>query len=264
MTSKTSWGKVGGWYHELLQGEGTYQSDLILPNILRILEIKEGETILDLACGDGFFSREYIKHKADVIGVDIASELIKIARLQNPEASSNGGQAKENSSKSIQFHVSEADDLKFIKDSSIDKISIILAIQNIENMQGVWNECKRVLKDKGKLCVVLNHPAFRIPKKSSWGFDAENDIQYRRVDAYMSSSKEIIEMEPGKSGGEKTVSFHRPLQMYFKSLVKAGFLVSRFEEWTSSKKSQEGPRRVAEDRSRKEIPLFLMIEAINK
>ena len=59
-----------------------------------------------------------------------------------------------------------------------------------------------------------------------------------------------------------TISFHRPLQVYFKSLAKHGFLVRRLEEWVSHKQSQRGARGATEDRARKEIPLFLMMEAL--
>jgi hypothetical protein len=54
-----------------------------------------------------------------------------------------------------------------------------------------------------------------------------------------------------------TVSFHRPLQFYFKIFSKLGFAVERLEEWNSNKKSEAGPRAKAEDKARKEIPLFL-------
>ena len=59
-----------------------------------------------------------------------------------------------------------------------------------------------------------------------------------------------------------TVSFHRPLQVYFKALIKNSFLVGRLEEWNSNKKSETGPRQKAEDKARQEIPLFMLIEAV--
>ena len=59
-----------------------------------------------------------------------------------------------------------------------------------------------------------------------------------------------------------TVSFHRPLQIYFKDLKNTGFLISGFEEWISNKKSQIGPKQKAEDVARKEIPMFAYIEAV--
>jgi len=250
MSKDTSWGKVGNWYHELLSEEGTYQSEVILSNILRLLHIQKGETVLDLACGEGFFSREYEKAGAKVIGVDIAPELIEIAKKNSPSG--------------IQFVKSPADDLSFLSAEAVGKITIILALQNIENFQGVFKECHRVLQKNGKMFLVLNHPAFRIPKKSSWGFDEESNIQYRRIDAYLGESSEEIDMEPGKKNGKKTVSFHRSLQTYCKAFEKSGFCLARLEEWTSHKISEEGPRKAAEDRARREIPIFMMMELMKK
>ena len=119
-----------------------------------------------------------------------------------------------------------------------------------------------MLKPTGKLFLVLNHPAFRIPKQSSWEWEEKNKAQYRRINEYLSESKIKIEMHPGDNPEEKTISFHRPLQYYFKLLGKNGFAVNRLEEWNSHRKSQPGPRAKAEDKARKEIPLFLFLEAI--
>ena len=245
----TSWGKVADWYDEMLdEKDNTYQKNVILPNILRLMDIKKGEIILDLACGSGFFSREFFKKGAKVVGVDISAELIDIAKKKSP--------------KEIEYHVLSADKLASVEEKSVDKIAVILAIQNIENISGVFSECNRVLKNGGKIFLVMNHPAFRIPKLSGWTFDDKNKIQYRRIDEYMSELKSKIEMHPGKDKSERTVSFHRPLQYYFKMLKKNRFCVSGLEEWISDKKSQPGPRAIAEDKARKEFPLFLFIEAI--
>jgi hypothetical protein len=108
----------------------------------------------------------------------------------------------------------------------------------------------------------LNHPAFRIPDHSSWQFDEEHNIQFRRIDTYMSETEKKIDMTPGtRKLDEKnfTVSFHRPLQYYAKAFTNAGFTMTRLEEWISPKRSQEGPRKKAEDHARKEFPLFLCL-----
>jgi ubiquinone/menaquinone biosynthesis C-methylase UbiE len=242
----TSWNAVANWYDDLLLGgEGTYQKDLILPNLLRLMEIKRGEKILDLACGQGFFAREFAVAGGEVFGADSASELIKMA--------------KENSRKEIKFFTAMADKLDFLPNESVDKITIVLAIQNIENVGDVFKECRRVLKSDGKMFLVMNHPSFRIPKKSSWGFDEKEKIQYRRVGEYLSESSFEIKMKPSDPNSPITFSFHRPLQFYFKSLEKNGFATVRLEEWNSKKESQNGPRKLAEDKARKEIPLFLFL-----
>lgn len=248
---ETSWGKVAEWYDDLLSTDGdSYQAKVILPNLTRRLEPKKGKMILDLACGQGFFTREWVKAGATVVASDIAAPLIDIAKKQSPQPNA--------------YHVAPAHDISFVASNSLDAVTIILALQNIENLSAVCVEVARVLKPGGNFYIVLNHPAFRIPKQSSWDWDEKAKKQYRRIDAYMSESKSSIDMNPGtkeQSGKEHTVSFHRPLQVYAKLLGKAGFGITHIEEWISHKMSKPGPRGEEENRTRKEIPMFLLLEA---
>lgn len=248
MKKDTSWNGVAKWYDELLENtSGTYQTELILPNLVRLVQPKKGVHILDLACGQGFFSRAFAQAGAAVVGIDSSKRLIEFAKAHSP--------------KSITYHVGHADALTHCVDQSMDVVVIVLAIQNIENINGVFAECKRALKPNGRVLMVLNHPAFRIPKASDWEHDKTTHVMYRRIAGYLVERKIEIDMHPGKKPSEKTVSFHRPLQVYSKALAKSGFAISRLEEWDSHKKSLPGPRQKAEDNARKEIPLFLLIEA---
>lgn len=248
MQKKTSWGNVAAWYHELLKsGKGTFQHDVILPNVLRLLGAKKGEMILDLACGPGFFAREFAKSGANIVGIDISEELIAFAKKEV---------------RGVEFFAASADNIPMVKDKSVDTVTIILALQNIENMTGVFAECSRVLKPNGRLLIVLNHPAFRVPKASEWGWDEKLSAQYRRVDAYMSEARVKIDMHPGDDPSIHTWSFHRPLQVYMKALSKSGFCISRMEEWISNRQGPKGKRFAASEKARKEIPLFLFLEAV--
>jgi SAM-dependent methyltransferase len=240
----TSWGEEAKWYNELLEnGKDTYQSEVILPNLLRLVKPEKGMVVADIACGQGYFSRQFAAAGALVIGSDVSAELIRIA------TESAGGP---------EYHNVPADNLSFIKNSSVNVATIVLAIQNIEHVAAVFAEASRILRKDGKLFVVLNHPAFRIPKKSGWGWDEEG-VQYRKVDGYMSESRTEIDMHPGSLEKSATVSFHRPLQYYFKALEKTGLVVSRMEEWISHKTST-GPRAPFENKARNEIPMFMMLE----
>lgn len=246
MKRETSWGEVADWYDEYLQDEDSYQAKVIAPNLMRVLALKKGECVLDLACGQGYFSKLFAEAGASVVGADISPELIALAKKQIPQAA---------------FHATPAHTLPFASNASFDAVVIVLAIQNIENMGEVFAEVRRVLAPQGRFVLVMNHPAFRIPKRSSWGWDEQEKKQYRRLDGYLSQSTTPILMHPGEEGGEETVSYHRSLQDIFKSLTKNGFAVTRLEEWISHKKSEPGPRQQVEDRARKEFPLFLMLEA---
>jgi len=245
MKKNTSWGNVATWYKDHLLAEDSYHAQVIAPNLTRVIDIKPEEKILDLACGTGYFSEIFQSRGAQVFGVDISPELIALA--------------KRHASSQITFSVAPAHETK-LPSNSFDKIACVLAMQNIKEVREVLAECKRILKKSGKLYIVINHPAFRIPQTSSWGW--ENEKQYRRLDGYMSEKTVEIVMNPGKAKSEKTVSFHRPLQYYSKLLQANGLAITRIEEWISHRESEKGPRQKEEDRMRKEIPLFMLIEVM--
>lgn len=241
-----SWGSVALWYEKHLSEADTYHNKVVLPNLVRLVAPKRGESVVDVACGTGFFSAVFAKEGAQVTGIDVSEELIAIARKHAP---------------AVSFHVASAENFSIVAEHSKDKVVIVLAIQNIEHANKVFAEAFRVLKQGGTLHMVMNHPAFRIPKRSSWEYDEKKKVQYRRVNEYLSESKSVIEMHPGKANSPQTISYHRPLQYYFKLLQKAGFVVERLEEWTSHKESTSGPRAKAENEARKEFPLFLYLGA---
>lgn len=245
MKKDTSWGNVADWYAGHVEGGDSYHKNVILPNLIRMMDIKVGKRVLDLACGSGFFAHEFYKAGAIVSGIDISPELIEIAQKKYPK---------------ITFSVGTAKHFAQIPKQSIDIVTIVLAIQNIREVKETLAECARVLIPGGKIYIVMNHPAFRIPGASSWGF--EKSKMYRRIDEYLSEKTIPIEMHPGSKPHEKTISFHRSLQYYFKLIGNAGLAVTRLEEWISHRKSEAGPRQKEEDRTRKEIPLFMALELI--
>lgn len=243
----TSWGEVARWYEEHLAQGGTYQETVIAPNSIRLLAPLKRKPILEIGCGEGYFTRLLTAEGHSVVGADISPELIKKARDHDDQ---------------ISYHTAPAERLTFAADGVFSAVLAILALQNMERIELAFLESARVLAPRGRFIAVLNHPAFRIPKRSSWGYDEKEHIQYRRLDGYLSAAQASIDMAPGKHGGVRTCSFHRSLQDYSKALCAAGFAILRIEEWISPKISEPGPRAAAEDRARKEFPLFMMIEAL--
>ena len=248
----TSWGSVAEWYDShLLNLSDTYHEKVIMPRLFRMMGDVVNKNVLDLACGQGHLSRVLTKGGARVTGIDISAELISFAEIKNEEEKVN-----------VKYFATPSDDLSMIPNISQDDIICVLAIQNIEKVSETIKECSRVLRKNGRLFIVINHPSFRIPQSTFWGYDEVSGTQFRRVDKYLSEAKIKIDMNPGQTTGKKfTVSFHRPLQFYSKILEKNNFAITRLEEWESHKKSAHGPRQKAEDTARKEIPMFMCIEA---
>jgi ubiquinone/menaquinone biosynthesis C-methylase UbiE len=244
----TLWDQASRWYDSLVGAQGTdFQKDIIMPGVFRLLDVKKKDKVLDLACGQGVFSRYLSQKGINVEGLDSSSELLKHARSRSND--------------SIRYHVGDAGDAKNFEVDRFDGIACLMAIQNIEKMDLLFTSAARWLKVGKCFVIVMTHPCFRIPRQTHWGWDEEKKIEYRRVDHYLTEANVPILTPPFADPDSFTLTYHRPMQSYIEALVKAGFCVDAMEEWISNKKSQPGKRAKAENRARKEIPLFLALRA---
>jgi hypothetical protein len=86
-------------------------------------------------------------------------------------------------------------------------------------------------------------------------------MEYRRIDHYTSELQIPILTPPMAQSKIYTQTWHRPLEKYVQALTGAGLVIDGLEEWISNKESRPGKRAKAENRARREIPLFLAIRA---
>ena len=61
-----------------------YQRSLIFPGAFRMLAVKKGDRVLDLACGPGAFSRYMSKKGMRVEGLDASEQLLSYAAARSP------------------------------------------------------------------------------------------------------------------------------------------------------------------------------------
>lgn len=244
--AETSWENSHSWYDKTVGEKGHYyHQSVIFPKALKLLELKKGDKLLDLACGQGVLSRQ-LPLQVGYLGVDASTSLIK--------------QAKHYAS-TRNFLVGDVTQTLKTPEKDFSHATIILALQNIEHPQLVLRNASNHLKSQGKLLIVLNHPCFRIPRQSSWGIDEAKKLQYRRVDRYLSPLKIPIQTHPGRQkDSQETWSFHHSLSDYSLWLKEEGFSIELIEEWVSDKQSTGGHAKM-ENRSRAEFPLFLTILA---
>ncbi len=249
----TAWTAEADWYDQLVGDEGSeFHQHVIHPGVLRLLQVQTGETVLDVGCGQGVLCRLLHARGAQVTGVDLSRPMLEIARQRSDPAIEfihlDAAALKESPSLRGRFHAAVS----------------VLALQNISELKATLAGMAQCLlpAPTSRLVLVLNHPAFRIPRATSWGWDDGEGKQYRRVDHYLLPRREPIVTHPGKAPGRYTWSFHRPLQDYVKALRQVGLAVDALEEWASHKHSDSGPRAKAENVARKEIPMFMALRAV--
>lgn len=243
-----SWEHVANWYDSLIGEKGGYfHQHVIFPKTAKLLKLKEGQTVLDLACGQGAFARILAEKNVSVVGVDASSQLIQRAK-----------QYEHN--KKIEYIVDDARTLQKIGTQEFDSVVSILAVQNIDPIDQMFARIHGFLKENGKFVFVILHPAFRSPRITGWGEDEQRKLQFRRVDRYKSEMKIPIAMHPGRENGPVTWTYHRPLETYVTLLRQAHMSIDAIEEWVSDKQSV-GKKGKQENLAREEIPMFMAIRA---
>jgi len=222
---------------------------VVNPGVLKLLAPAKGKQYLDIACGEGAFTRLLVKGGVRAFGFDASPSLIERAQRLAPT--------------NAKYAVGDATNFsKLCRGMKFDGAACLLAIQNIDPIAPVFRDAAATLALGAPLVIVMNHPSFRIPRQSAWGYEDARQIQYRRIDMYMSPLKIPILAHPGADRSIKTVSYHRPLSAYVNALGANGFAVDALEEWTSNRVSDSGPKAKAENRARQEFPMFLAIRAI--
>jgi ubiquinone/menaquinone biosynthesis C-methylase UbiE len=246
---RTDWGEVASWYDQLVGESGSeYHREVVIPGTLRLLALQPGEAAVDIACGQGVLCRVLNERGVQATGVDAAAELIAAARQRSGEA--------------IRYVIGDARSLSFLPAGRFTAAACVLAIQNIHPIVPVFAAVARILAPGGRFVLVMMHPAFRGTKETSWGWDEQNEVQFRRVDRYLTPRKTPIVTHPGSAPDQYTWTFHKPIGEYVRALRNAGLLIDSLEEWPSHKTSSPGPRAAAENLARKEIPMFMALRAI--
>ena len=118
-------------------------------NILEWLDPKEGERILDIACGAGELSLKIAENGCEVYGVDRSVNAINSAKL-----------LAEREKIECEFKVGNAEDLPY-PDGYFDKVVCSSALEHFKDDVKALKEMSRVLKQN--VSVVLTTDSFNYP-----------------------------------------------------------------------------------------------------
>lgn len=110
--------------------------------IIKKAVLREGDNILDVACGNGRLLGELSKKaRVNAFGIDISQSMITVARERYPNCT---------------FAVSPCTPLGF-ENESMDVITVSCAFHHFETPQAFANECMRVLKKNGRVFIAEPH-----------------------------------------------------------------------------------------------------------
>jgi SAM-dependent methyltransferase len=248
----TGWDPVAAWYDKLVGESGSdYHQNVILPATLRLLAPRAGESVIDVCCGQGVLVKPLLA--ADIgrfTGVDASQRLIAAAK------SRHGNDPR------VTLLTADACQPGPWADGSHDAATCLMAVHDVPDPAAMFANIAKSLKPGGRVVIVMMHPCFRIPRQSHWGWDADQKIQYRRLDGYGSPLEIEITTHPGRDTGTRTVFHHRPLADLLTAVGQGGLAVTACEELYSHRRSQIGPFSKAEHKAAQEFPMFLALKAM--
>ena len=251
---ETSWERVATWYDGWVGDRGSaYHQQLAVPALLDLLDPRAGDEILDVGGGQGVLVPYLTEGGARITVVDASPKLIAAARRRHGR------------SRAARFLVGDARRLPAVvglEEGAYDAAVFLLSLQDMDPLEDVVRGVDWALTDRGRVVVLMTHPAFRQPRHSGWGFDEGRKLTYRRIDGYLS---EMAVPMKSLGGGLPTRSFHRPISAYVNAFADAGFAVDAMLELPDLPPDRR-PGRVArgDARANAEIPIFLAMRAIRR
>ncbi|MDA1035436.1 MAG: methyltransferase domain-containing protein, partial [Chloroflexi bacterium] len=105
-----------------------------IPAVLEAAGVEAGSDVLDLATGPGQVAAEAAAAGATVVGVDLATSMVALAKELHPN---------------IDFRVGDAQNLEF-PDASFDAVTMSFGLAHVPNQARVFAETYRVLRSGGR------------------------------------------------------------------------------------------------------------------
>lgn len=207
-------------------GDGNaFQRVLVGPSAERLLAVQPGQRVLDLACGNGVFTRRLAQLGARVIGVDFSQAFVDLASAKSTEYDGR-----------IEYRQVDATDeaqMLALGEESFDAVVCNMAIMDMPAVDPLMRSVARLLKPGGPFVFSVPHPAFN-SNDVRLGMEEEDrdgrlvETRYLRVTTY-------LRVPPGKGMGMPGEPaphwyFHRPLNELFNAGFAAGFVLDGLEE----------------------------------
>ena len=217
---QASWDRNAARWHASYDEDGDpnrrYHSD---EPMLSLLGEVRGLRVLDVGSGNGYLCRKLARSGAQVTGVELSGEFLRLAR--DREASAPLG---------ITYRHGSASTMPFLPDASFDKAVSNYVLMDVYDYRGAVREVFRVLRAGGTFVAVISHPCFACGP-GTWARPVpdsprQEDRRGYYVDSYFQRGPYLGQWR----NLDPVLSFHRPLRDYWEAFASTGFVVVGFEE----------------------------------
>jgi toxoflavin synthase len=180
-------------------------------SFMKLIGDVEGKTVLDVACGEGHFTRMLRNAgAAEVVGIDISERMIDLARTQERRQPLG-----------IEYRVEDAGAV--VEHADFDLLAAAWLLVYAQTRTELAQMCRGLasrLRSGGRFVTVVNNPAV-------YGFDPLPD--YRKYGFRLSLADHAVEGAPTKvillldDSTLEIENYYMPIEAYQSALTQAGF-----------------------------------------
>jgi len=239
--TQTSYDDIAEWYDAYLRDRPIY-SEVILPNLLALVGDVAGEVICDLACGQGWVARELARRGAQVTGLDLSPNLLRLARGYEKQEPLG-----------ITYVQGDAQSAGLLGDQWFSGCACVMALINIPDLHATFDSVRRILKPGGWFVFAIPHPCFETPHAEWVPLPDPTHPVGKIVTGYFDERQWLS----ANSGGvrSRVADHHRMLSTYLNELGAMGFVIERLvEPGPSARQAERAPGLL-------EVPSLLLIRA---
>ncbi|HVP26642.1 MAG TPA: class I SAM-dependent methyltransferase [Candidatus Bathyarchaeia archaeon] len=259
---KRQWNEAAkSWVRFVREGKDYYREYLNGPALKQMMGEVEGKKVLDIACGEGYFSRFFAKAGAKVTGIDISDSLVNEA-VEEEKKHPLG----------VKYFVADAANLSMLESGSFDFAFCFMALMDMQDYEGAVSEASRLLKMNGSFVAVIEHPCFvrhRVlngktvcdwKKRTGEGGSEKWFGVYYWISDYFTRHSYVSEWKHSRlQSSFVTTGFHRTLSDYVNAMTKSGLVITKFDE---PQPLEQGVRLHSPMEKHYRIPHSIIIKAI--
>jgi len=217
------WDAMASFWDENMEANKTWQQGLVEPAVTRVLDLRAGERVLEIACGNGQFSRRMAGLGASVLATDFSEPMLDRARA-------HGGD--------VEYRQIDATDeaalVALAPAGSFDAVVCNMAIMDIVDIDPMARAVAVLLARRGRFVFSTLHPSFNSAPGTTRVLEQHDDdsgvvrryfVKVTRYSTPATGKGVALEGQP-----QIQWYFHRSLSDLLRPFLQNGFVFDAVEE----------------------------------
>ncbi|MBM3331711.1 methyltransferase domain-containing protein [candidate division WOR-3 bacterium] len=219
--ARQAWDEAAETWEDFVEsGKDWYRHGLHGPALMRACGEVKGLRVLDLGCGQGYFTRQLARAGAEACAVDISKQQIANA-LKHEQAESQG----------IEYRVSDAAAVAELWPAgSFDLVVACMSLHDMPDPGAALQAARRALKDGGRCVFSASHPVMDAPLRG-WERDSAGRKVMYRLGRYFDAGPTVCHWTMSRLNRYWTTPIVRlTIEGWSEAIEQAGFLIRRIYE----------------------------------